>query len=294
MYVSEQIDLMDSRLEDYDKRDYPAGVRRKALENSQIKIVNFLHNNYLTELQKTQTSVAVSSGKVSISGLTYRTVRGAKGIVGVRVSGGGKWFTEIDIRDAKQEESTLYKGTVLNPKYYVWMNEIVILPSTGISLVDVYHLKVPGPLIGELTYGASLSGTATKFYGDSGQDLSSTNDEYNGAVLWESATGGYHIVTDYVGSTREFTVTPGKSAGSFSTGTFKFLSDDLGVLGLEAVESELNPALHTLMVDLAVAECFEGGKDIERWKIAQEKADAVMAVLNARYEDAQGMGTKKK
>lgn len=292
MYVSEQYDLMDIRLEDSGRTTWPLPVRMKALQNAQVTIVNKLHNNYLTELQCIEESVTVTDGAASIAGLSNRVVRGAKGIVGVKVSG-GRWSTEIELGDAKKQESGLLKATVFNPQHYMFKNNLYVLPVT-ITAVDVYYLKMPGALIGELTKAAAGSASATAFTGDDGQNLSSADDAYNGAVIWESETDAYHVVTDYVGADRTFTVTPGHGTGNFGDGTFKFVTDPFNLLNLSGVESELNQALHELMVDLAVAECFESGKDLDRWKVALEKAQDEINTLNARYTDAEGIGTDRK
>lgn len=293
MYVSEQFDQMDVRLEDPGAVLWPLPVRLAALESSMRTIVNRVHNNYLTEIQVVQTNVTVTAGAVALTGLPFRVVRGAKGIVKVRVSGGGRWLSEYDITDANKEQSNLLKSTVFNPRYHVFGNSIGILPAS-ITSVDIWFLRMPAPLIGELTKAAAAVPSGTTFVGADAQNLSTANDAYNDAVIWESESGKYHIVTDYVGASRTFTVTPGLGAGNFGAGTFKFVTDPFNLLNLSGVEPDLNPMLHDLMIDLGVATCFEGGRDLDRWKIARSKAEDEINTLNARYEPAEGIGTDRK
>ena len=61
--------------------------------------------------------------------------------------------------------------------------------------------------LSRLTVVAESPVSTTVFYGTVGQGLSTENDAYNGAVLVNLSNGTNHIVTDYVGSTRKFTVT---------------------------------------------------------------------------------------
>jgi hypothetical protein len=61
--------------------------------------------------------------------------------------------------------------------------------------------------LSRLTVVAESPVSTTVFYGTAGQGLSAVDDAYNGAALVNLSNGTNHIVTDYVGSSRKFTVT---------------------------------------------------------------------------------------
>ena len=292
MYVSEMMELLDTRLEDPGRTKYLEVSRLRALRNAELTLIANLHNAYFTELETSSLSVAASGGKIALTSLPDIAVRGKKGIVKCRVHG-GKWATEIEFRDVKRQESNLYKGSLINPQYYVYANEIVFDPAT-ITLADVYYIRLPEPLLGSLTIDPGMYTTLDTFSGDDQQGLNDTiNNYYQNTVIRLDRAGvvSYHIVTLYDATALSFTVVPAiPSSATFLGATFNFIADPFTVTALDGVQSELNPSLHELMVTLAEADCLESEK-MDRKISTSKMAFAEIAVLNARYEAAEGVGT---
>ena len=290
MYVSEQMIALASRMEDalVDGQgvEFTNADKLMALRNAEMKILTLLDNKYLTELEEVELSLSLTSGAFALSGLTNIAINGAKGIFRVKV--GTYWASPLDIEDAKFQENSLYAAGKRDPRYFVFGNTLYIYPSSS-TVIDAYYLRKPSPLLGLLTYG-DTGGDASNLYGDSAQDLSTTNDHYNGAVIRVFQPAGsyaafesHHIVTDYVGSTRKFTVTPSLTGGStFAAGTFAFITDPFTTTALSGVKSDLNEGQHDIMTTLAEAELWGNSKDFDRQGAALKSAYDTIAVLNEK------------
>jgi hypothetical protein len=288
MYVSEQLSILGARLEDIPKTKFPESIRLIALRNAEIKIVQLVHNAYLTELQAIKTSLAVTSGVASMTDIGNIVIRGEKGVLKAKIHG-GLWISPIEFDDAKQQENPLYSGTLLNPQYYIFANQIFVTPIT-ITSIDVYYLRMPAVIYGTLTQNAFTGGgSTTEFCGVTGEGLSTTDNYYNGAIVHSNQLGTDHIVTDYAGATFKFTVEPALST-YFSSSTFSFINDPFNQTYLTGTQSELNPSLHQLMTTLAEAELWGSARDFDRQTAANKSAELEIQTLNSRYTPAEGIG----
>ena len=296
MNTNEAIDSLGMRLEDANKVDFTETLRLRALNDAQIKLANMLHTNYLTELQSLKTGVTVTAGvtgTLNNSLLTYNVLRGEQGIIKCRISSGGLWLHKLDIKDVKRTENSYLQGTTKNPLFYVFGNKIYVLPTT-ITSIDVLFLREPTTLLYPFNADQADSGASTtKFDGRSADSLSAVNDYYNGAVIYSKEHDSYHVITDYVGADLEFTVSPAATGNFTENQEFYFLTHGFDLLGLSGVDFDLNPALHEIIVTLAEAQCWAIDEKLERRNAAMKAAMDEIAVLNARFERAEGIGPKK-
>ena len=289
MDVREMMDNLGLRVEDASGQTFTDAMKLKSLTNGELKAAAFLHDNYLDELRVKESNKSLTSNVLEFTGLTHRVLRGEQGILKVKIYG-GKYSTRIDLGDIKKTENSLLASTDSNPLHLVFQQQIEMLHA--VSAIDVWYLKIPSPLLYKFDLTQSGGGSTTVFIGDAGQDLSASDDAYNGAVIYSVDQDSYHVVTDYVGTSRTFTVTP--AAGSaFATGqSFMFLTHDFDKLNLDGVYPSLNASLHELIVTFAEAELWRMDKQPDRSRSALDSALAEVEVLNAKYKPAEGIGTK--
>lgn len=300
MDVSTMITLLGIRFEDAAKKTFPDSVKLKFLNNAQIKLANMLHDAYLTELEATETGLTATGGEYAISSLNSGgngILRGMEGIQGVTINS-GLVCSEYEFKDRKKYEAGLYAGSATNPIYYLHSNKIHITNGSTNPSIDVSYLKNPTSLIYELTAdGADSGASTTKFDGASSEGLSTTNDYYNGAVIYHNdqantAGGNYYIVTDYVGADLEFTVSPAAASNFVDGQSFFLVSNDFDQTNLSGVTCDLNPSLHELIITLAEAEGWAVDGALERRDAAIKAVVNEVTILNQRYQRADGLGTQ--
>ncbi len=140
------------QLEDADEVKFTQAAKLQALNRSQVRVAQMLHDAYLTEFQHVDEDVDASSRIIDISQLNEGkgVFRGGEGIVRVRIKIGGddaklKWATELDFKeDIKRTQNTLLAGSDTNPLYYVFNGHIYILVSTyDETTANVYYLQMP-------------------------------------------------------------------------------------------------------------------------------------------------------
>lgn len=289
MNVAQAAGFLGERFGDLAANKFNDALRRLLLQNAEIDLANKLHPAYLTELETLQESVSLSSGSVALSTLTYDVLKGAEGIMEVKLAG-GKICTKIDPLRRKETESFFRQGSTEDPYFFVRNNKIYVLPAAATS-IDVVYRKVPDPLY----YLFALTGTSstTGFVGDASQGLSAVDDAYNGTPVFNIEKGSYHVVTDYVGSSRTFTVSP--AAGTaFTTGQhFRFLTHGFDALTLTGVNFSLNEGLHEIILTMAEAAGWAQTEYRDRGEIAWKKAVESINVLNAQYKDPDRLGTQQ-
>ena len=99
-----------------------------------------------------------------------------------------------------------------------------------------------------LTVVEESSPSTTVFKGTAGQGLSSVNDAYNGAVIINMTNGTYHVVTDYIGATLQFTVTAEAAASprTWDSGDeFIFPNGELALPGILNGDRGILDVLHS-------------------------------------------------
>ncbi len=297
MDVRELMDNLGLRVEDAAGRTFNDDMKLKALNNGQVKAAAFLHDNYLDELRVKESNKALTSNILAFSELNYRVLRGEQGILKAKITG-GRYCIRTDLEQIKKTENSNLSSKNSYPLFLVYSGQIEMLHD--VSAIDVWYLRLPNPLLYAFTITQTGTPSATQFIGDAGQGLSAVDDAYNGltdnkrAAIYCLDTESYHVVTDYDGSTRTFTVSPGLSGDSrFLTGnSFYFMTHDFDKIGLEGVYPDLNPSLHDLLLTFAEAEIWRMDKSPDRADAALKTALAEVEVLNAKFRPAEEIGTR--
>lgn len=294
MYVQDMMDSLGLRLEDPESRKFTGKYKWIALTNAVNLIANVLNDHYLTELETKDASETVTSNVVDFSNLSNKVLRGAEGIVTVKNTN-GLMCTIVPPRQLKRLENSKLAGSTQNP--LVWLYGEAIRCLQTLTAIDVSYLKVPSPLMHPFTidYVGASPGSGTEFVFDDAQGIVETDDYYNGAVIFYISTNEYLVITDYTGATRQVTVAP-QSVNSFDTGdTVYFVptkDHDFHLTNLDAVECDLDPSLHDLVVTFAEVECWKMSRQLDRANAALGKAIDTIKTLNENYEAAVGLGTQ--
>ena len=148
------LDELGLRLEDADEVKFTQEAKLEALNKAQLRLSQLLHDGYLTELEKVDSDVDVTSeGIINLDSINTNgngILRGGEGIIRVQVDIGGhggaslKWATEIELRDIKKTQNTFLAGSNTNPLYYVFQKQIKIIITTYIGTkANVYYLQIP-------------------------------------------------------------------------------------------------------------------------------------------------------
>lgn len=297
MNTKEQIELLGLRLEDASNIKFTNVLKIRALANARVKLAQMLDNHYLTELEyiddNSGTGHTATNGALAFTSLTNEVLRGSEGILKVKIHS-GLYCTKIDVDDLKKTENTFLTGSAVNPIYYVFQKTIYVNAGVTSPLIDVYHLKVPKPILYEFNCNQGTTGASlTKFTGTgtTGDSCSTGDNYYNDAVIYSIEHSKYHIVTNYAGATYEFTVSPSSTGNFTNSQKFYFLTHSFDQLNLENINSELNQSLHELEVTLGESEAWAMDEKLDRRNAALNAAMAEIAILNAKYKPAEGIGT---
>ena len=291
------LDLLALRLEDASKTNFPDSYKVDALNSAQLRVANMLANPYLTELEVLESGLTVTSGKTAVLSSTnltsnYSLLRGGQGILSVCDASSGLYLTRVDLADLKKNENSYLAGTVRNPLYFVFENKICTLPASGISSVNVWYLRQPLPIF--CSYTASGGDTGTSLTSDE-SILGTTADYYNGGIIWNRTTANYFAIKDYLWSdtTGTFTVDdPGAGTAGTADDEFYLLTHDFETKNLANAACELSADLHSIVLDLAEADCWAVDDDNGRRTAALENAYGQIKALNERVEIPEGIGTR--
>lgn len=310
MTVQKMIDLLGFRVEDTDTRKFNLAMRLDVLHQAQLTVVNLLDNSLLTELQAVEsnlTTIVAANGVdayYALSGLANDIAR--NGLVAAKVYGAsGKYFNIVKYEDVKKGENTYLSGSDDFPVGYIYKNQFFLQTTTagGVVTIDIWYIKQPSELKYTYTTDSVANGAASGSYAysidltvDTLTPLSSTtNDTYNGAVVYNKTKAFYAVVYDYVGATKVLHVIYDINEATEweASDEFYFVAGPSSNQRLGDYECELNDSLHMLVVDFAEAELLKMVNDVSRSDKAIEKALSQINALNARagVEGAAGIGT---
>lgn len=307
MNVQKMIDKLGFRLNDEAARKFNVSMRLDILNDSQITLVNLLHNNLLTELQEVETNLTTIVGAngidayYALTSLSNEVAR--NGVTNAKVYGAsGKYFNIMDAEEVKKTENTYNAGTDEYPVGYIFKNRFYFQTSTagGSLTLDLWYIKKPSAL--KYTYVTdSIAGGATDgTYGYVIQILeseltSAVNDYYNGSVLYNKTKDFSAIVYDYVGATKTLHVLYDVNEATEweANDEWYFVTGPTSGEKLGDFESELNDSLHELVIDLAESTLYNMISNDARSGKALDKAMAQINGLNQRVvaEAAAGIGT---
>jgi hypothetical protein len=292
--------LLSLRLEDAKTTKFSPAALVKALNNGQDFLCQQIRKEYLTSLQVIDAQKTATSGYYALSSLTYDPLHGAQGIRKVKIYD-GQYCTRIDITERKKEENSYISGSINNPLYYVKDNKIYVSNGQTSPVIDIYYYKNPAPMMYYFTVAEHGTPSDTQFLGDDDQGLSEIDDTYNGIPVYSETQESYHIITDYIGATREFVVEPAASA-NFGTELMYFIRrPDIDAYSVKPTAtdtdlyvetSELNLALLETVLTLAEAQLWSMDSKMDRRNNAREMANLIIQTLNESYIPPAGIGTR--
>lgn len=308
MYVGQMMDLLALRIQDPNSRDCSPEFRLRALNNGQTRFVNLINKSFLTELHAIESNFTLTSGvSATLTAANLDSGRGVvggeQGVFGCRVynaTGTGTWLTRSivsgdKIANLKSEELSLNEASLAYPKYHLFENKIYVRP-TSVAAIDVFYCKKPDPLL--YSFYAAEGGSETSLVAGTGATyLSSTNDTYNGAIIYSptktSAVGGHYFqITDYTGSSKTFTTTTATVSWT-TTDYFWFVTHGFDTLNIDNIECEINDAFHEIIVAFAEAECWARLQKSDKRNEALNAALGEINAYNASVRDYGTGGTEK-
>lgn len=282
MDTNRMMDSFWTKITDENQNSFDPVEVLSLMKNSQYKLTGMLHPKIFRDtLGYKQEGVTVTNGVLDLDDLEHSVLNGKQGVLQVKITG-GKYFTLFDIDDVKgRTENSLKSGTLNAPKGYVFQNKLYVFPTT-ITSIDIDYIKQPSPLIYEVAYNAMPSPTTNSFIVPVQDGLVYTTDYYKDAVIYSLQHEKHFIVTAGTAG-GSFTVTPSASS-NFTTGNyFYFVSAPFDQTNLAGVEPDLDPSLHDLIVDLAVARAWEIDGQPERGKAVEASVINQINVLNAPF-----------
>lgn len=127
----------------------------------------------------------------------------------------------------------------------------------------------------------------------SGQNLETSNDYYNGSLIYNLSKNSYHVVSDHTG--RHIVFYPEISSPTDDEQIYflRNVSKEVEITNLENVYPNLNGSLHQLMVDMAEAMCWKSGRDkafVDRSKVALDNVLRQIKGLNEKIAGGANNG----
>lgn len=169
MTSSEMTSLLGIRLEDTSQLSFSAATKIQALNVAQVAATNFLHEDYLTELEHRDTitvnaSALASRGYINFADGTSENTTSANPLRGsvrnVEVSYSSTNFifaAMIPFEDVKKLENAYLEPGNANPIAYTFHNSLYITPIAGIAGVRVYYLKEPAAIASDANCTLNVS-----------------------------------------------------------------------------------------------------------------------------------------
>lgn len=294
------VDMLGLRLEDANADKFSDSLKLDGLNWAQLQLTNLIHPAYLTELQIKEfaLSCALASGddegSLAYSGLANQPL--TNGIQQVRINGGGAFVHMVTPEEIRKTRNSLHPTTDKHPVGYVYNERIYIAADTDTTSIDVWYLREPVSMQTQFTIASldtavadiatpdldarhcvadfgtpSPAWTSAEFVGQTGYNITQTsnfivyaNDADSLSMIWFDATTP---VTYAIGDVIYFT------------------SASANVTNLASASCELNPSLHTFVVDLAENHLWRHDGQSAR---AKEVYDQVLSEINVRNQRYQG------
>lgn len=293
LYVGSIINQIAAKTEDSGNAVFTRAQILESLDLQQTPVMSFLDKGYWTPLEAKKASLSCTSGVSALTAaqLGYDVFGGRQGIMRVKITG-GRYCTEV-----RPEQLNRYQAgggmdaSIMNPLWWVEANQLNVDCGSTVTnpVVDVLFYRKPNTLKDVFTMTTASSTTSFTVV-DS--DLSTVDDTYNGAVIYCITNNTYHVITDYTGSPKTFTVSPAKSGANFlSTDTFYFVSHDFDQLGLAGVQTDVPIAAIPALIEMTCSDLWARDNRLDRAVDASNRAISMINILNERVKNIKGLGT---
>jgi len=260
------------RLEDKDFKISPLFLT-DIIEMAELELAILLSPELLTSLETIE-SVAISGSSFNLSSLEYQPLKAGNSILKVKMAN-GLYAHQIDINNLKQTEIDLLEGTDGTPQYYIYDGKVNFLCDTASQTVTIYYHKKPLPLtpIFVLATASTFSDAATV------PTPSGVDDAYNNKAIYNIDTKSYHIITDYVGTSKTLTLSP-TMTGAATGDRIIFVDDEVKASLGTFVQTSLNNDYNDIILLLAEGNAWKKDGYSDRSKEAIAKAYARIKELN--------------
>ena len=147
MDITTFFSVMANDLNDPNEDEFTKAIKIQKISDARISLISLIDNHYLTELEYTESSAALTAGKVLLTAIATgkSVIKGEEGIISVKVTS-GKYCTKIDKTNPKRTQNYYYSATLRNPLYEVKGGYIYVYP-TSVLNADITFLKVPDALL---------------------------------------------------------------------------------------------------------------------------------------------------
>jgi hypothetical protein len=147
MTGNEMLSNLGLRLEDPAASVFTSAAKLDSLNLAQKTVCSMIDNAYLVELQTIANNKTVSTGACTFDtafGSGVNPIR--NGITGIYDETNDLWCTMIEPGDVKRLENSYLSGTTSNAVAYIFADTIYIKPTSGVSAIDVWYIKLPTDL----------------------------------------------------------------------------------------------------------------------------------------------------
>lgn len=129
--------LVDKAPDEFTKTE-----RLLMLNRAQRKVVSLTVIDYFARLLVLDEDEVVTSGACALTNLSQTPIYNPWGIIGVRTNL-GKFCEYIKFFEYKQLINDDKTFDIDKPKWYIYGSSIYVLPTTGISTIDIYYVREP-------------------------------------------------------------------------------------------------------------------------------------------------------
>jgi len=150
MTGQEMLDQLALRLEDPNEEVFTEATKLTSLNNNQLRICSFVKQEYLTEIEVLESAVAVAGTPTKL--LAFSGLANTPLVDGIQMiaDDNGIFCNKVTVKDLKALNNTYLAATTSNPYYYIYSENIYVVPSS-ITAIDVYYLKQPTALAASAT-----------------------------------------------------------------------------------------------------------------------------------------------
>jgi len=116
--------------------------RELMLNRAQRKVVSLTVIDYFSKLNVLDSEKTVTSGVCALSGLSQTPIYDPWGIIGIKTNI-GKFCEYIKFEEYRELTNNNKSYSNEKPKWYIYGSNIYVLPTTGISSIDIYYVRQP-------------------------------------------------------------------------------------------------------------------------------------------------------
>ena len=304
MNVTYMVFELDLRVKDAKRIKFSDDAKLDALNNAQDRACRQLRSEYLTQLEVKETSLTATNGEYAFGSLAFSVLKGAQGILKVKING-GDYCTIIDVADLKSQENQFLAGSTNNPIAYIFDEKIYVVNGETSPTIDVYYLRQPNKMIFKLNISASDTAATTTFLVDAEHVMSVVDDTYINLAVHCQGKNENFLITGYDATGNDegeqlFTVSPAADANFGDDVIYFVRTPELDSItaplpdttdpDLSVETCDLDFFLHEIVISLAESDLWAMDGQKAQHDAALAFAKLLIDALNARFVTPEGIG----